>query len=227
MHFAETRAQEHEKPARGGLIVMFTKPMILAVGAHPDDLEYGCLGTLLKYGEPKRTVTYVASLGTRGDPSATPIRAAESRKALEILDAAECRHRDKVGLVPDDYAEVVADLEGLLRAHKIDLILTLGPKDSHQEHRLLFETVVTAARHHCATILTYAIPSNTPEFCPNLFVDVSSQYEAKLAALRCHDTQRHKHYMSQDFIRSFHSRTYARLHGKDCVEAFEAFRLFA
>jgi LmbE family N-acetylglucosaminyl deacetylase len=206
---------------------MFTNATILAVGAHPDDLEYGCLGTLLKYGKPKKVVTYVASMGTRGDPTATPARVAESRKALKVVDVVETRYREKVGVQLDDYAEVVSELEDLLRAYSFTLILTHGRKDSHQEHRLLFEMVITAARHGASSILTYGILSNTPDFCPNIFVDISGQYQTKLTALACHESQRHKHYMSPDYIQAFHSRSYASLHGKPYVECFEIFRLFA
>ena len=64
-----------------------------------------------------------------------------------------------------------------------DVILTQGPKDTHQEHRIIWDICLAAARRVPASILHHAVVSNTADFTPNVFVDIAEQYEGKQAAL--------------------------------------------
>ena len=86
--------------------------------------------------------------------------------------------------------------------------------------------MLAAARRSRAGILHYAVVSNTPDFTPNLFVDIREFYEDKLSALAMHKSQADKYYMQRPHQNIFHGNTYASLHGVPCSEAFELVRGF-
>jgi len=125
---------------------------VLCLGAHPDDIEIGCGGTLLR-------------LATRADLRLTAMvltgtadRVAESTAALEgILPAAKTHF---VGLpdgrLPDHWNAVKDALEGLARECRPGLVLAPRPDDAHQDHRLVGTLVPTVWRN--ALVLHYEIP---------------------------------------------------------------------
>lgn len=199
---------------------------VFAIGAHTDDVEYGCLGTLLRLGPDVAKHVFVASVGSAGDTTATAARARESGKALQGLSP-DLHIRLEAGISVTDFQAIEHDLHRKLTAADPDLILTLGPEDTHQEHRLMWEITQTAARRSRAGLLQYASVSNTPDFAPNVFIDISAQYDAKLAALAAHKSQACKSYMTAEHLRVFHGNPYAALHGFRCTEAFHVVRWFA
>jgi len=120
---------------------------ILAIGAHPDDVEYGCLGFLLSNMEDTKINIYVASVGSRGDDTSGEIRIEETNKALAILNPERIEVRNKKGIIDENFPEILADLERLIKETNPDLILTHGPHDTHQEHKLIHTITLAAAKY--------------------------------------------------------------------------------
>ncbi len=198
---------------------------ILAIGAHPDDVEYGCLGLLLKAKGAEKLI-YVASLGSKGDPSSNYQRKDESFESLQSVEPQKLIIREKAGIESSDFEEISSELFQLINVEQPDLILTMGPHDTHQEHHRVYEMTISAARRSKASILCYGILSNTPEFAPKYFVDIQDVYEQKKKALSCHKSQAKKYYMTNEYLEIFHSHKYAALHGIRFSEAYEIVRLF-
>lgn len=199
---------------------------LVAVGAHPDDIELGCLGTLLRLQPEARIHAFVGSRGSAGDPSSGESRIEESRTALSCLELASFDYRAENGITYNDFQELLVQLTDVLERARPQVILTQGPKDTHQEHRIIWDVCLAAARRVPASILQYAVVSNTPDFTPNVFVDISSTYAAKKRALNEHKSQRGKLYMTDAHLDIFHGNTYASLHGFPCSEAYELVRAF-
>jgi LmbE family N-acetylglucosaminyl deacetylase len=199
---------------------------VVAVGAHPDDVEIGCLGTLLKLGPTAEVHVFVACLGTPGDPTTSVARAEETKAAFRCLGPKTLEIRKRPGIMPMDFETVLQQMQGVIERVQPDLILTHGPKDTHQEHRLTWEVCLAAARRCKASILHYGTASSTADFSPNVFVDIADYYDAKKAALAEHKSQADKDYMNEPHLGICHSNTYASLHGVRCSEAFELFRGF-
>ncbi len=200
---------------------------ILAIGAHPDDLEYGCFGLLLKQPPSSSIHLYVASLGSAGDPTTGPKRRSESIAAFDLVRPKSVLFRDKAGVSQDDFHIILDELTEIISRVKPDLILTLGPHDTHQEHRTIFEVTSGAARRSKASILAYGILSNTLDFKPQIFIDISEVYAQKKQALRAHQSQSERAYMKEAYLDIFHANTYASLHGLGPCEAYEIVRIFA
>ena len=199
---------------------------ILAIGAHPDDIEFGCMGFLLKQGAGVEKHIYVASLGSAGDPSTGPARQQESAQALASLKPTSIHFRREKGIEAGDFNIVLDQLTSIIGDIQPDLILTLGDHDTHQEHRRIYEITLAAARRSRASILAYGILSNTLDFKPALFVDIGQVIEEKKQSLRHHLSQKDKYYMTDEYFEIFHSNTYASLHGLRYCEAYEIVRIF-
>ena len=208
---------------REGAIFSHVKS-VLAIGAHPDDIEYGCGGTLLMMGKRVKKTAFVASVGSKGDPSSGPARAQESRVALQELGVASAHIRDHAGLGPESFETVLSDLYTFIQDHGPDLILTLGSHDTHQEHRYTYDLTVAAARRSRTSILNYSVLSNTLDFKPQVFVDIAQVFEDKKRILKLHRSQMSKYYMGEEYIEIFHSHQYASLHGIRYCESFEVVR---
>ena len=199
---------------------------ILAIGAHPDDIEFGCLGFLKFNSNTAKIHVYVASAGSIEDHSSGKKRVKETKQALAVLNCSSLFVRNKKGIGQDDFQEILADIEGILEQAEPELILTHGPNDTHQEHRLLYDIVVSAARRRKLSILRYSIVSNNATFLPNFFFELSEpMVKMKMQQLACHDSQNDKFYMSKEYIERFHSRPLTQLHEMKYCEAFEVERI--
>ena len=141
---------------------------ILALGAHPDDIEIGCGGTLLRLiGEGRRLeVRWVVFCANRE-------RAAEARASasafLEGVSGAEVVVRDyRDGFLPYSGAAVKDEFEALKRDFSPDLVFTHYRDDRHQDHRLISDLTWNTWRNHF--ILEYEIPKYDGDLgSPNVF----------------------------------------------------------
>ncbi|WP_138731694.1 PIG-L deacetylase family protein [Modestobacter excelsi] len=162
---------------------------VLAVGAHPDDIELGCGGTLLAHSAAGDAVTMLVMTGGEngpGDDAAVVGRRAEQERAARTLGAGllwgglrDCT------LTPD--AATVAVVERALAETDADVVYVHAPDDSHQDHRATAAATLSAARR-LSRVLHYQSPS-TLTFSPTTFVDVTAYLSGKLAALGAHASQ--------------------------------------
>jgi len=145
---------------------------ILCLGAHSDDIEIGCGGTLLQL---KRTYTDVAFHWVVF--SAVGVRGNEAAKGAELFTAGSKKQvilkefRD--GFLPYSGGSVKETFEELKEQVAPDLIFTHWQGDSHQDHRLLSELTWNTFRNHL--ILEYEIPKYDGDLGrPNMFVPLES-----------------------------------------------------
>jgi LmbE family N-acetylglucosaminyl deacetylase len=159
---------------------------VLAVGAHPDDIELGCGATLMAHrARGDEVALLVLTSGERG-PQAHSSRVAEQQEAAQILGATLYWGDFEDGAVP--FGRPCIDLvERVLRETGAEMLYTHVPRDTHQDHRAAAEAALAAAR--CTSrILMYETPS-TRGFSPTLFTDAAPYLEGKLSALRAHMSQ--------------------------------------
>ena len=162
---------------------------VLAIGAHPDDIELGCGGALLAHVAAGDTVTMLVVTGGEngpGDGARGAGRREEQERAAQMIGARlvwgglrDCE------VVPD--SATVRLLERVLRATRADLVYVHAPDDSHQDHRAVAAATLGAARR-LPRVLHYQSPS-TLSFTPTVFVDVTAHLSGKVAALAAHASQ--------------------------------------
>ena len=172
---------------------------VLAVGAHPGDLEIACAGTLAAHRAAGDSVTMLVLSCDGADDPRTP-QAEAAARALDCLlvwgpEAAERRHRPdrrapgragdrrvRPGRPGESWdGAAVAAIENVLTGVAADVIYVHAPDDSNAEHRAAALATVSAARHG-SRILHYASES-TLRFDPTLFVDITAHLEHKLAVV--------------------------------------------
>jgi LmbE family N-acetylglucosaminyl deacetylase len=159
---------------------------VLAVGAHPDDVELGCGATLLRHVANGDEVTIlVLTTGQRGRVEGLS-RRAEQEEAARRLGVGLRWATFHDGSVPDG-PETVTVIDEALAATRAEVLYTHASRDTHQDHRATATASLAAARR-LATILHYETPS-TQGFEPTIYVDVAGTVDEKLAALRSHLSQ--------------------------------------
>src|SRR5712691_9237081 len=146
---------------------------ILALGAHPDDIEIGCGGTILRLLAERRGLEVLWVVF-----SSTPERAAEAHASagafLEGVPTTRVIVRDyRDGFLPYSGAAVKDEFEVLKREFSPDLVFTHYRHDRHQDHRLVSDLTWNTWRNHL--ILEYEIPKYDGDFgSPNFFASLTA-----------------------------------------------------
>jgi LmbE family N-acetylglucosaminyl deacetylase len=170
---------------------------VLAIGAHADDIELGCGGTLLRLAHDVQqlelTWVVLSADGARREEAEAGARAFGATR-LEIRDFEDAFF--KYGREVKDYFEKLKTVEP-------DLILTHTDNDRHQDHRLVAELTWNTFRDHL--ILEYEIPKYDGDLgSPNVFVHLDDEVcRRKVEALRsCFPSQAGKPWFDDDVFRA-------------------------
>lgn len=165
---------------------------ILAVGAHPDDIELGCGATLALFKQRGHEV-YLLVL-TNGEASGDPkLREKECEQSARIIGADKVFFGNLGDTKITDGVETIMAIERLIDELKPNIIFAHSPKDAHQDHRNVGLAALSAARKS-KKVLLYESPAALREFLPQLYVDVTSTFDIKLEALSAFGTQFSKPY---------------------------------
>mgnify|MGYP001206157733 CR=1 FL=1 len=201
---------------------------VLAIGSHPDDIEYSCAGTLLKLQEEYDSVIkcFVMSCGSKGDPTSNINRINESKNALKIFGNPENNiFNTRTYPCNPDINQESSLLRNIILEFQPDIIFTHSSCDTHQEHIVTNQITLTAARRIKLSLLEYPVLSATPSYKPNIYSDISNYYSRKMEILSNHKSQSKKSYMQEDFLKVFHQSAYAMIHYCNLVETFSIHRL--
>jgi LmbE family N-acetylglucosaminyl deacetylase len=192
---------------------------VLAIGAHPDDIEIGAGGTLLSLAEtvPGLLARYVVLTGN-------PTRCVEARQAAsEFLPGADLTiefHNLPEGRLPAVWDEVKDALEKLAASCTPDLIIAPSAGDAHQDHRTIAEIIPTVFRDELQ--LAYEIPKWDGDLGrPTIYVPMSSQLARRKVELlhKCFPSQRARDWWDDEVFLGL-----ARLRGMECRAPYaEAF----
>ncbi len=162
---------------------------ILAIGAHPDDIEFGCGGSLCRLGSKRHDLHFlILTNGSMGGTSG--IRRKEQMASAKLLgvknifwgnfkDTEVCLNRKLINII-----------EETIRKVKPDMLFLNYFNDSHQDHRALAEAAISASRY-VKKVFFYEVPT-TQGFEPDVFVDISNCLSQKLKLLKMHVSQVHK-----------------------------------
>lgn len=183
---------------------------ILAVSCHPDDIEIGCGGTLIRYVQQGHHVTIChCANGNLGHVKIMPeelgpMRIEEARRGAEKMGVLDIVTLDVGDLYVDsrDQKQVEAMTE-IIRRVNPDVIITHDPEDYMKDHRevsnLVFDASFSATVPHFAqggspftgtfAPIFYMDTLSGVNFQPEYYVNITDTLEQKLEALDCHDSQ--------------------------------------
>ena len=200
---------------------------ILAIGAHPDDIEVGCAGTLAKYVQAGHDIyLLVMTEGHMGGKRV--VRKKEQMKSAKILNPREliwggCEDT----LLSLHMNKMVHGIEAVLKKVNPDFIFVQHEDDTHQDHRSLAKATISATRY-VRNVLFYEGPT-TQNFSPTVFVDIKETIDTKFATLLAHRSQVQKTNIEglsiTDIVRS--TAVFRGIQGRvQFAEAFVPLRLF-
>lgn len=172
---------------------------ILCIGAHPDDIELGCGGMLIKSAKVgHRVFMYVATRGSAsGDPEQ---RTHESINAANYIGAERLwvdRFEDSKLAVS---SKLINHLEYVIHRANPDLILTHATDDYHHDHRAIAEATLEAGRNS-QNIFAYEIPL-TKHFNPQMYYDITDVLDEKVELIKLFESQRHKLFTKDNAVTS-------------------------
>jgi LmbE family N-acetylglucosaminyl deacetylase len=197
---------------------------VLALGAHPDDIEIAAGGVLLSLAErhPGLRVRYVVLTGSaeRQQEARGAARAFAPGADLEVD-----LHDLPEGRLPSVWGQVKEIMEEVARSCRPDLILAPSSADAHQDHRTIGELVPTAFRDHI--YLAYEVPKwdgDMPR--PNTYFPLTDEVARRKAELlqKCYPSQQGRDWWGEETFLAL-----ARIRGVECraryAEAFTCSKL--
>ena len=202
------------------------KANILAIGAHPDDIEFGCGGALIKYAQKGHRIFLLVMTGG-GLGGSVSVRTQEQEASGKILGAEKIYWGgyEDTHLVMD--IDLIGKIEAVIAEVKPDFIFCNFPDDTHQDHRHLAQAIMSATRY-IRNVLFFEGPT-TQNFNPQVFVDISDTLGRKVEALQAHHSQVMKTNIEDlsiiEVARS--SANFRGIQGRiKYAEAFHSLRLF-
>lgn len=184
---------------------------VLCLGAHADDIEIGCGGTILRLAEQYPSCEFHWAVF-----SAIGVRESEAQRAAALFAGPRLKtlllKPFQDGFMPYVGAEVKAVFENELKQLSPDLIFTHNGKDAHQDHRLIAELTWNTFRDHL--ILEYEIPKYDGDMGhPSLFVPLQPEVRKKKVGylMEAFQSQRTKRWFEADTFLSL-----MRLRGMEC-----------
>ena len=159
---------------------------ILALGAHPDDIEIGCGGTLIKYARAGHQVfLMILTDGARG--GSADLRRDEQLASSRILGTREIFWGGYCDTELPVAREAIQQVEDVVKKIDPAFIFVNYLDDTHHDHRHLATCTVTATRY-TRNVLFYETPT-TQNFSPTVYVDIGGLLEDKVRCLEAHDSQ--------------------------------------
>jgi len=227
---------------------------VLVVSAHPDDVDFGCGGTLARWAKEGAEIVYaICTSGEKGtdDPCLTNLalartREREQRAAAQVIGAREVVFLRK----PDGELQYTLEFRGelvrVIRQYRPDILFTHDPANRafdnqylfHADHRvageLTFDAAYPAALNrnffpgHLAEGLTTHAVSEMYFFAtaqPDTWVDIEPTLELKIKALRCHKSQIKDPKVMEELVRAWFG-AWGREKGLAYAERFRRLKIF-
>jgi len=196
---------------------------IIAIGAHPDDIEIGAGGSIALHRARGDNVRFLV-LTKGGKLSAPSRRETEAREAAEVLDIDDIQFLgyDDANIPYD--GEIVERIDDHLKEMDADRVYIHTEEDTHQDHRHAALASIAAGRN-TDEVLAFESPSTRSSFDPQYYNTIPEEFlERKIDAIRTHESQSEKKYLEAEAMKGL-----ARFRGRQAntryAEAFQVIRI--
>ena len=200
---------------------------VLCLSAHPDDTEYGMLGSMMKFDETTFDVLVLSNGGDFDDTTGE----SRQKECIGIWDRVQFnvsgRFFGKKYVKDISEDEWVNLIEQEYNVSDYDCILSLPAQDSHFEHRMVNHIAYALVRGTKCGIVTYRTPSTLEEWVSNFHVQVEDHIDKKVDILRSKFvSQKDKLYFQENMILDFHTNYLCSKVGAGYVESFRVERVY-
>jgi len=196
---------------------------IVAVGAHPDDIEIGAGGSIALHRTKGHTVHFIV-VTSGGELSTKEKRERECERAGDILDVNDFHFLDYPDTEVGYDGELVKRIDDILESVGADRVYIHSEKDTHQDHRNAALSSIAAARN-VDEVLSFESPSTRSSFAPQYYCPLPEPVlDRKIEAIRAHESQSEKKYLESEAMQGL-----ARFRGRQAntryAEAFQVIRI--
>ncbi len=198
---------------------------VLCISAHPDDAEYGMLGSMIKCRKTKFDVA-VLSNGGDYDETTGERRRSECRGIWSNLDNVNGDFVDSIHIKDNTEDGWINKIENKYNIGEYDVIFTTPYLDSHFEHRIANKISWALIRNSRCGLITYKAPSTSENWKPNYYISIDDFLSRKRIMLENFKSQKDKSYFKIDSINAFHSNYIGSKIGISYVEHFKIERVF-
>ncbi len=227
---------------------------VMVISAHPDDVDFGCGGTLAKWAQEGAEIAYtICTSGEKGtdDPAMTNLALARTREKEQRAAAAVIGAKEVIFLrKPDGELQYSLEFRGelvrVIRQYRPDILFSHDPANRafdnqyifHADHRvvgeLVFDATYPAALNrnyypgHLAEGLTPHAVSELYFFAtvqPDTWVDIEPTLELKIKALRCHASQIKNPQVMEEMVRTWFG-SWGQEKGLAFAERFRRLQIF-
>ena len=201
------------------MLFLITKK-ILCISPHPDDIELSMSGTIFKYSETSFDILCLTS-GSKGDSTSSSKRIDEVKNFWEKIDNVNLIFSDVSFSNEKSEEEWLNYLDSILDKNNYDMIISPPKHDSHFEHVLFYNVCLASIRHKPVSLLTYNTISTQKNWIPDIFVDITTNYDQKWERINsCFISQKSHRYLEKQTFESFHSDFNSRKKGIKYTERF-------
>lgn len=197
---------------------------ILALGAHPDDIEYGCGGTFLKFARKGMDIYFMVL--TKGEFGGDPeTREKEQEEAMKLLGVKKIFWGGYTDTELPSERIVITKIDEVIEEVNPDEVYVNYIEDIHQDHRMLAECTLAATRY-VKRVFFYEDYTSI-NFEPDIFVDIEDVLEEKQKLIEVYSSQVDKAYPTKlDMVESVKAiANFRGFQGKvKYAEGFKAFR---
>tara|TARA_Y100000034_G_scaffold39499_1_gene48746 strand:- start:1098 stop:1784 length:687 start_codon:yes stop_codon:yes gene_type:complete len=217
---------------------------VLCLSVHPDDVEYGMLGTIMKYKDTHFDVL-VLSEGGDFDKSSSKNRHKECQSVWNEIDNLNGFFLDYKHVKDTLEDELISKIENECDIDSYDCIFVPSEEDAHFEHKKISTLSYPLTRRLKCGLIQFKTPSTLDLWIPNFFIDLyvienrnkedghspethllfqACIWYIKLNKLKLFTSQQDKSYFDEPSLKSFHSNYQCSMRGLTTVESFKIIR---
>jgi len=199
---------------------------VLCLSAHPDDAEYGMLGSMMKFTKTQFDVAVLSnggdfdgSTGTNRIKECSDIWGSLSNVSGNFLDNNYIKDRSE-----DSW---INKIEKKYDVNSYDVIFTTPHLDTHFEHRIVNRIAWALIRSSKCGLITYKAPSTMETWKPNYYISINDIINKKIIMLENFKSQKSKSYFQPDSVKAFHTNYMSSKFGINYVEHYNIERVFS
>lgn len=209
-------------------MLKFENKKVLFIGAHPDDIEICCGGTIFKLKENNEIHVRVFSPCVQSVPKGMGVYAIadDFKRAMDYLNPKTNFLYDfPVRRFSEHRQNILEKLIDIRNKIKPDVVFCIAKDDGHQDHNVIGEETIRAFNNQ-ASIITYSLPKNSNKSEFNMVVELTEdEVEVKNNILKCYITQQHRPYFKEGVFKTTLEYN-GLITNKKYSELFNIYKLF-
>jgi LmbE family N-acetylglucosaminyl deacetylase len=172
---------------------------ILAIGAHPDDIEIGCGGSIKRHAQNGDEIFFVIMTCGEGGGVNVEVRKKEALHAANILGVSQVFFLDYEDTKVPNNVDAIIKIEKIVREINPQRAYIPYHDEVHQDHRNTHFNAISACRN-VSQVLMYEGPSTMNTFNVTFWIDIDATVKDKVAAIEAHVSQGQKQILKTDSI---------------------------